>query len=330
MMTLDDMPRLPLGFLPTPVQTLARIGAKLGVDLQVKRDDFTGLGGGGNKVRKLEFLMADAVARGAKVLITAGGLQSNHARITAAAARTCGMKPVLVLRGDRPDEVQGNLLLDYLFGAEIDYRDADTFPAEVGPRMQHHAEVAEARGEKAYIVPIGGSNALGAVGYVACVKEMAAQYEAAGKPAPDYLVVPLGSGGTLAGCHVGCALFWPRTRVVGIAVTVSVIPFGERIAVLANATAELLGLARRWTPEEIWIEHGHVGPGYAMLSDGGHAAIAMAAREEGMILDPVYTAKGFAGLIGCVGTGAIAGGSSVLFLHSGGSPALFHFARQLA
>lgn len=328
-MTLDAIARMPLGFLPTPIETLPRIGARLGIDLQVKRDDFTGLGGGGNKVRKLEFLLAEAMARGATVLITAGGLQSNHARITAAAARKCGMKPVLVLRGERPDAVQGNLLLDHLFGAEIDYLDADLFPMEVASRMQRHAEAAEARGETAYVIPIGGSNALGAVGYVAAVKEMAAQYEAAGKPAPDYLVVPLGSGGTLAGCHVGCAMVWPKTRIIGIAVTVSVIPFGERIATLANATAELIGLARRWSAEEIAIEHGYVGPGYAILSEDGRAAIAMAAREEGMILDPVYTAKGFAGLIGCAGTGSVARGASVLFLHSGGSPALFHFARQL-
>ncbi|MGL4289369.1 MAG: D-cysteine desulfhydrase family protein [Phreatobacter sp.] len=329
-MKLDAIPRIALGFLPTPIETLARIGASLDIDLQVKRDDFTGLGGGGNKVRKLEFLMAEAVAQGARVLITAGGLQSNHARITAAAARKYGMKPVLVLRGERPDAVQGNLLLDHLFGAEIDYLDADRFPTEVGPWMQRHAAAAEARGEKAYVIPIGGSNALGAVGYVAAIKEMAEQYEAAGRSAPDCVVVPLGSGGTLAGIHVGCAMFWPGTRIIGIAVTVSAVPFGERIAVLANATAELLGLTRRWTAAEISIEHGHVGPGYAILSDEGRAAIDMAAREEGMILDPVYTAKGFAGLIGCVRTGVIAGGSSVLFLHSGGSPALFHFARQLA
>lgn len=328
-MTLDHLPRLSLGAVPTPVEPLARLGAAIGVDLSVKRDDLTGFGGGGNKVRKLEFLMADAKAKGASVVLTAGGLQSNHARITAAAARRCGMTPVLVLRGEKPPAADGNLLLDHLFGAEIDYLDAARFPAEHEARMQALGAAAEARGETAYVIPVGGSNALGAAGYVACALELAEQYRAAGRPAPDVLLVTVGSGGTLAGLTVGCAAVWPQTRVVGVTVSISPVPFADRVARIANAVAELVGVGRRWQPAEIALEQGYVGAGYAIMSEAGNAAIRLAARTEGMLLDPVYTAKGFAGLIGSVETGVVARGSSVLFLHTGGTPALFHYGEAL-
>jgi D-cysteine desulfhydrase family pyridoxal phosphate-dependent enzyme len=328
-MKLDDIARVALGFLPTPIEKMERLSAELGIDLSVKRDDFTGFGGGGNKVRKLEYLMADAVAQGVKVLITTGGHQSNHARMTAAAARKYGMKPVLVLRGNRPDNYQGNLLLDHLFGAEIDFLDPDAYFAEINPRMQHHADQAEARGEKAYIIPLGGASALGAMGYVNAIKELAQQYAENGTPVPDYIVAPVGSGGTLAGIHIGCAMYWPNTRVVGIAVTGSAVPFSERIAVMANAGAELLGFEHTWTGDDIRIENDYIGPGYSIPSDAGNKAIKVAASKEGMLLDPVYTGKAFAGIMGCVNDGKIEKGSSVLFVHCGGSPALYPFAKML-
>lgn len=328
-MKLEDIPRLSLGFLPTPIEHLERLSTDLGISLSVKRDDFTGFGGGGNKVRKLEYLMADAVAQGVKVLITTGGHQSNHARMTAAAARKFGMKPILVLRGNRPDLYQGNLLLDHLFGAEIDFLDPDAYFTQINPRMNHHAAQAEARGEKAYIIPLGGASALGAMGYVNAVKELAEQYAAAGTTTPNYIVAPVGSGGTLAGLHVGCAMFMPKTEVIGIAVTGSAVPFSERIAVMANAAAELLDYNRRWTADEIRIENDYIGPGYSIPSEAGNAAIKLAGNKEGVLLDPVYTGKAFAGIMGCVEAGSIAKGSSVLFIHCGGSPALYPFAGQL-
>lgn len=328
-MKLDAIPRLSLGFLPTPVERLERLSAELGIDLSLKRDDFTGFGGGGNKVRKLEFLMADAVAQGVKVLITTGGHQSNHARMTAAAARKFGMRPILVLRGNRPATFQGNLLLDRLLGAEIDFLDPDAYFTEINPRMEHHAREAEARGEKAYIIPLGGASALGAMGYVGAVRELAGQYAEAGRSAPDYVVAPVGSGGTLAGLHIGCSLYWPETEVVGIAVTGSAVPFGERIAVMANAGAELLRIERRWRGDEIRIENDYIGPGYSIPSEEGNAAIRLMAGREGVFLDPVYTGKAVAGILGCVGNGSIPRGSSVLFVHCGGSPALFPFADLL-
>lgn len=328
-MKLDDIPRLSIGFLPTPIERLERLSEDLGIKLSAKRDDFTGFGGGGNKVRKLEFLMADAVAHRAKVLITTGGHQSNHARMTAAAARKYGMTPILVLRGQRPAQFQGNLLLDHLFGAQIDFLDPDAYFTEINPRMAWHAAQAEAGGDKAYVIPLGGASPLGAMGYVHAVREMAEQYAVLGERAPDCIVAPVGSGGTLAGLHLGCALFWPQVQVIGIAVTGSAIPFAERIAVMTNAAAELLEVERRWTAAEFRIETDYIGPGYSIPSGEGNAAIKRAASREGMLLDPVYTGKAMAGIMGCVDRGKIARGSSVLFLHCGGSPALYPFAEQL-
>ncbi|RYD54402.1 MAG: D-cysteine desulfhydrase family protein [Sphingomonadales bacterium] len=328
-MNLEDIPRLSLGYLPTPIEKMARLSVEMGINLSVKRDDFTGFGGGGNMVRKLEFLMADAVAQGAKVLITTGGHQSNHARMTAAAARKFGMKPVLVLRGNRPDVYQGNLLLDHLLGAEIDFLDPEAYFTEINPRMQRYADEATARGEKAYIIPLGGASALGAMGYVNAVKELSEQYKTAGQPAPKYVIAPVGTGGTLAGLLVGCSIYWPDTTVFGIAVTGSAIPFSERIAVMATAAAELLGLDRTWTAADVRIETDYIGPGYSIPSEDGNAAIKIAAQTEGMLLDPVYTGKAFAGILDCAKRGTIEPGSDVLFVHCGGSPALFPHAELL-
>ncbi|MBP0618103.1 1-aminocyclopropane-1-carboxylate deaminase/D-cysteine desulfhydrase [Jiella mangrovi] len=328
-MELNDIPRLPLGFLPTPIEDLKRLGDELRIDLAVKRDDFTGFGGGGNKVRKLEFLMAEAVSRGVDVLITTGGHQSNHARMTAAAARKFGMKPILVLRGNKPSVMQGNLLLDHLLGAQIDFLDPDAYFTEINPRMQHHADAARERGETPYIIPLGGASALGAMGYVAAVRELSEQYEALNRLPPEYIVAPVGSGGTLAGLLIGCAMFWPSTKILGIAVSGSAVPFSQRIADMANGGAELLGLDHRFSPTDVAIENGYVGEAYAVPSPEGNAAIARVARSEGMFLDPVYTGKAMAGLIDCVKRGSIAPGRRVLFLHCGGSPALFPHAELL-
>jgi D-cysteine desulfhydrase len=328
-MRLEDIPRIPLGFLPTPIDAMPRLSRELGVTLSVKRDDFTGFGGGGNKVRKLEFLMADAIARNVKVLITTGGHQSNHARMCAAAARKFGMHPVLVLRGNRPSEFQGNLLLDRLFGAELEFLDPDAYFTEIAPRMQAHADAAEARGEAAYIIPVGGATPLGSLGYVQAVKELSEQYAETGRKAPDFIVAPVGSGGTIAGLTIGVSLFWPKTKVVGIAVTGSAVPFTQRIAVMANAGAKLIDVAREWQSDDIWIETDFVGPAYGVPSEAGNAAIHAAAEKEGLLLDPVYTGKAVGGLMSIIGSGKIPAGSDVLFVHCGGSPALYPFTQQL-
>ncbi|MCJ1900139.1 MULTISPECIES: 1-aminocyclopropane-1-carboxylate deaminase/D-cysteine desulfhydrase [Paracoccus] len=329
-MKLGDVPKIPLAFAPTPVERLMRLGADLGIELFVKRDDYTGFGGGGNKVRKLEYLMADAVARGVKVLITTGGHQSNHARMTAAAARHFGMHPVLVLRGNEPSGFQGNLLLDRLFGAEIEFLDPDAYFDLIGPRMQAHADRARERGQEPYIMPVGGATPLGALGYASAVRELAEQFAALALPAPDVIVTAVGSGGTLAGIEIGLTQYWPGTKAIGIAVSGSAVPFPDRIAPMATEGAKLVGLDRVWRPEEIHVETGYFGEAYAVPSEAGNAAIKRLAMQEGLLLDPVYTGKGMAGLLGLVEDGTIPKGARVLFLHTGGSPALYPHAEQLA
>lgn len=328
-MIADDFKRLDLAFAPTPVERLQRLGGKLGVDLHVKRDDYTGFGAGGNKVRKLEYLMADALEQGAEVLITTGGHQSNHARMVAAAACRFGMRAVLVLRGNPPDEYQGNLLLDHLFGARLEFLDPDAYFELIDERMNAHADAARAEGLTPYIIPLGGANPLGALGYVRAAGEMATQFATLGIEPPDVIVAPAGSGGTLAGLQVGCRHHWPDTRILGISVSRDSRWFQERIAAMASETAALLRIEASWLAEEIWIEDAYVGPGYGRPSEGGIAAIRQAARAEGLLLDPVYTGKAMHGLSSVIEKGSIARGARVLFLHCGGSPALYPFSKIL-
>ena len=328
-MTPDDFARVDLGFFPTPIERMDRIGAALGIRLRIKRDDYSGFGGGGNKVRKLEFLMADALAQGAGVLITTGGHQSNHARMVAAAACRFGMASALVLRGDAPSEYQGNLLLDRLFNATLEFLDPTDYFHLIDGRMEAHAQAARDAGKVPYIIPLGGANPLGALGYVRAVEEMQAQFAQTGEPPPGIVLAPVGSGGTLAGLHVGVRRHWPGTRVVGISVSRDSAWFQDRVATMATECAALLGWDMQFAPGDIWVEDQHVGPGYGKPSPGGVAAIRRVAGAEGVLLDPVYTGKAMDGLFGLVGAGAIPPGTDVLFLHCGGSPALYPFARAL-
>lgn len=325
----DDFERVELGFFPTPLEPLTRLGESLGIQLDIKRDDYTGFGGGGNKVRKLEYLMADAVRQGINVIITTGGHQSNHARMVAAAARKFGMKPVLVLRGNPPESYQGNLLLDKLFGAELEFLDPDGYFTQIADAMQAHADAATARGEKALIIPLGGATPLGALGYVRAVEELDAQLKARGQQPPDVIVAPTGSGGTLAGLYVGARQYWPQTKIVGISVSAKAQWFQERISAMAQDCADMLQWPQSWSPEDIWIEDGFVGAAYGVPSEGGIEAIYRVAQVEGVLLDPVYTGKAMHGLISLVQEGKIQPNSRVIFVHCGGSPALYPFAQKL-
>lgn len=328
-MTPADFPRVDLGFFPTPIERLDRLGGELGLRLRIKRDDYSGFGGGGNKVRKLEFLMADALAAKADVLITTGGHQSNHARMVAAAACRFAMQSVLVLRGNPPGEYQGNLLLDRLFNATLEFLDPDAYFHLIDGRMEAHAQAARDAGRVPYVIPLGGANPLGALGYVRAVEEMQQQLAASGGVAPDVVVAPLGSGGTLAGLLVGVRRIWPGTRVVGISVSRDRAWFQQRVAKMAEECAALLGWSMSFTPEDIWVEDQYVGPGYGVPSAGGIAAIRRVAGNEGVLLDPVYTGKAMDGLCALADSGAIPAGAEVLFIHCGGSPALYPFARTL-
>jgi 1-aminocyclopropane-1-carboxylate deaminase/D-cysteine desulfhydrase-like pyridoxal-dependent ACC family enzyme len=258
------------------------------------------------------------------VLITTGGHQSNHARMVAAAARKFGMEAVLVLRGNAPGEYQGNLLLDKIFGASFEFLDPEEYFNLIDRRMEAHARAARGAGKTPYIIPLGGANPLGAMGYVRAVEELARQFAA-----PDFIVAPVGSGGTLAGLHVGVRRHWPATTVIGISVSRDAAWFQERVACMAAECAALLHWNLSFAPADIRIEDKHVGPGYGKPSEGGNAAIKRLAREEGVLLDPIYTGKAMHGLFSLVASNAIPQGARVLFLHCGGSPALYPFARQL-
>lgn len=328
-MILDSYPRVPLGFFPTPVDPLERLGSTLGVVLSIKRDDFSVFGGGGNKVRKMEYLMAEALAQNAEVLITTGGHQSNHARVVAAAANRFGMRSALVLRGKPPTEYQGNLLLDRLFGATFEFLPPDEYFALIDGRMEAHAEEVRIKGEDPYVIPLGGASRLGALGYVRAADELAAQYEAAGARPPELIVLPLGSGGTMAGLLVGVRRRFPGTRVLGISVSRDSAWFRDRVSTIANETARVLGMKDVFGPDDVWVEDGYVGPGYGVPSPGSVEWIQRAARAEGVLLDPVYTDKAMHGLQGTIAAGRIAPGTRVLFLHCGGGPSLFPFAQSL-
>ncbi len=318
-MLTDRHPRVSIAHLPTPLEMLPRLTALLrGPQLWVKRDDQTGLATGGNKTRKLEFLVAEALARGADTLITCGAAQSNHARQTAAAAARFGLACTLVLRGTPPAQAQGNLLLDHLLGAEVVW-------AEDAPLVERMTEVAEslrARGRRPYVVPYGGSNPVGVCGYVAAMEELLAQAAQMGVSF-DHIVLASSSGGTQAGLTVAARALGYRGRILGISVDLKAAPLRERMAELATATADHLGLPLFFAPEDFAVEDDYLGGGYGVIGDREREAIRLLARTEGLLLDPVYTGRAFGGLIDLVRRGVFSPQERVLFWHTGGIAGLF-------
>lgn len=310
--------RYPLGCFPTPIHDLENIGGILDIDLRIKREDLSGLAAGGNKVRKLEYFIADAKAKQATTLITAGAHQSNHVLQTVAAARKANLRAIAIVPGPRPEKFLGNLFFDQLLGAEIKFLVTDRFFEEVPEYLSNCQRELAIHGENAYIVPVGGSNALGSLGYVDCAYEMASQYRDAGLVAPDYIVVVTGSVGTYAGLVAGCSDVWPHTKVLGVVVNQYQFSRRESVAQLTNEVARLAGIQKQWMSEELYLDYDYVGPGYGIRSEAGDAAIDLVAQKEGVLLDPTYTGKAFAGLLGNVRSGAIPAGSKVLFVHSGG------------
>jgi D-cysteine desulfhydrase family pyridoxal phosphate-dependent enzyme len=297
----------PLAQLPTPLDEAPRLSAELGVRVLVKRDDQTGLALGGNKARKLDYLLRDAVERGCDTLVTAGGAQSNFARMTAAAAARCGMACHLVLGGSEPAHFSGNLVLDRLFGAELHFagtEDWSVLEAEV-------KRIAAEAGPRAYAMPIGGATPVGALAYVAAADELLGQME---RP-PDWLVVADGSGGTHAGLLAGLPA---STKILGIDVSRPPVPLAVSVPKLAAKTAALAG---RPAPVGEVIIADHCGPKYASITAECQEAVRLAAHTEGLVLDPVYTGKAMAGLIAAARAGTI--GGTVVFLHTGGAVALF-------
>ncbi len=310
------VPRLRFAHLPTPIEELPRLSAALGGPrILVKRDDQTGLAFGGNKTRKLEFLVAEAQAQGARTLVSAGALQSNHCRQTAAAAARCGMACILVLTGAAPARPSANLLLDGWLGARIvtvaERKDRDR-------RLQEVFEQSQAAGEKPYLVPYGGSSPTGALGYAFAVEEFMQQGVDA-----DWFVFGTSSGGTHAGLMLGQRLFGYGGKVLGISIDEAEDWLKPHVSALATAAGECLGETIRFTPEDVLADASYCGAGYGVLTDAEREAVRLFARSEGLLLDPVYTGRAAAGLIDRVRKGFFKKSDTVLFWHTGGQPALF-------
>jgi D-cysteine desulfhydrase len=326
-----DLPRIPLAHLPTPVEELPRLTRELGgARLLVKRDDQTGLAGGGNKTRKLEFLVAEALARRADTLVTAGAAQSNHCRQTAAAAARAGLACVLVLGGQPPDGAPGgNLLLDTLLGAQIRW----TGPQRRGEELERVAEELRSAGRRPYVIPYGGSNALGAAAYALAMRELAAQSPGGSRlKAVDRIVIASSSGATQAGLVVGARGAGYRGQILGISIDKGEAgddPYPVHLARLANATAALLRMNETFTPDDFAVNRDYLGGGYGVVGAPEREAIRLAGRCEGLLVDPVYTGRALAGLIDLVRRREIGAHETVLFWHTGGLPALFAYADAL-
>jgi D-cysteine desulfhydrase family pyridoxal phosphate-dependent enzyme len=309
------IPRIRFAHLPTPIEPLPRLSKALGgPQLLVKRDDQTGLAFGGNKTRKLEFLVAEAQAAGADTLITAGALQSNHCRQTAAAAAKFGFDCLLVLVGQPPARVSANLLLDQLFGAKIIWTEKITRDAA----LKDTFDKVLAQGHKPYLVPYGGSNSTGALAYAFAMEEFVGQSVKA-----DWIVFASSSGGTQAGLVLGARLFHYPGRVLGISVDEPQTVLQDCVAKLASETSERFGPRIEFAPGQVVVNADYATPGYAVLTDAEREAIQFFAKYEGLLLDPVYTGRAAAGLIDLIRKGFFKKEEAVVFWHTGGQPALF-------
>ena len=316
---LLTLPTARLGALPTPIDEAPRLRDAIGMGarLVIKRDDALPFGFGGNKVRKLTLVAADAEARGFDTLITCGGVQSNHCRATAAAAARMGMACHIVANGSRPDRLTGNALLDDLLGAEVTYV---AERADRNPGMDALARRLEAEGRRPYIIPLGASNPLGAMGLALGIGELVYQ-----GLVPDVIVHASSSGGTQAGLIAGCALFETRTRVIGISADDPVETIGDLVAGFCGGIEERLGLATGalGARDRFEADAAFVGGGYGVTTDASHEAQALAARTEALFTDHWYTAKALAGLIAYARAGRFRDGETVMFWHTGGQVGLF-------
>lgn len=331
-MHLARFPRRRYTPAPTPLEPLRRLSEHLGgPEIWIKRDDLTGLAGGGNKTRKLEFLVAEALAQGADTLITVGAVQSNHCRLTLAAAAKEGLRCHLLLEervpGSYDPKAPGNNFLFELLGAEV----IRLMPsgADIPAELQKEADAVSAAGGRPYVIPGGGSNPRGALGYAACAEEILAQTFDLGLPL-DAIVCTSGSAGTHSGLLVGLSGADARIPLVGISVRRPSGEQGELVHGLAVRTTELLEASAPIARESVVVHDDWVGPGYAIPTGEMVEAVRLLARLEGVLLDPVYTGKTMAGLIGLIRRGEWGRGQRVLFLHTGGSPALYAYQDVLS
>ncbi len=308
--------RVPLAHLPTPLEPMERLTERLGGPrLLVKRDDLTGLALGGNKARKLEFLCAEALAHGCDALVTGGGPQSNHARMTAAAAAYLGLECHLAVPLGLPDAPSGNLVLDELLGAYVHATEALDYD-QVEVSIIELARQLGVAGRTPFAIPVGGASTTGVLSYARAVAELLEQTDP-----PDWIVVADGSGGTHAGLLAGLAATGASTRVVGVDVGTRP-ALGERVPEMARAAVQRLRTDGARFGEAI-VDRDHFGEGYGIVTDGCREALRLVARAEGIVLDPVYSGKAMAGLFSRVRDGRIPANATVVFWHTGGAPALF-------
>lgn len=318
MKNINDLPRVSLGVFPTPFYKLESISAKYGKNIWIKRDDMCGVALGGNKVRKLEFLLADAKAQGCDTVFTTGGAQSNHAMLTAACAARLGMKCILILKKRGVTEHKGNLVLDDIYGADVRFMNTDSYD-DIYAEMHRVGEELAKEGHKSYYIPVGGSNHLGAVGYVNGVREFTVQALAAGIRV-GHIVSATGSGGTTAGLLLGAKLFQPGVKVTGIGVDND--PFEEIVPDLAAKAADILECSFEREQDDFEMVY-HVGQGYAIPNAEDTPYIEELARMEGILLDPVYTGKAWAGMLKLLKDGYFGDEDNIVFVHTGGAAALF-------
>jgi len=327
-MHIEKLTRFQLAQLPTPIEKLPRLSRELGgPELLIKRDDQTGLAFGGNKTRKLEFLVGDALAQGADTLVTAGAAQSNHCRQTAAAAAKAGLQCELILNGKKPDVPNGNLLLNHLFGAREHWID----------RPQRAAKLRElpgqlrAQGRKPYVIGVGGSNGVGATGYVVAMIELMEQLRVSGQRV-DHMLFGTSSGGTQAGIELGARITGFNGTVHGLSIDKSEpehLEYETEVAQTGNECAAYVGSDVRLTRADIKVVYGYMGEGYGVVGDLEREAIRLMARFEGIVLDPVYAGRAFGALVDLIRKGVFKRHETVLFWHTGGSPALFAYANEL-
>jgi D-cysteine desulfhydrase len=328
-MRIDSLPRFQLAQLPTPLEELKTLSRQLGgPQILIKRDDQTGLALGGNKTRKLEFLVGDALAKGADTLVTLGAVQSNHCRQTAAAAAKAGLRCELILNGKQPDVANGNLLLNEILGANLHWIER---PQRAAKLKELDAQL-RAQGRKPYLIPVGGSNGVGATGYVVAMQELVAQLHVKNLRV-DHLVFGTSSGGTQAGITLGARIAGFAGQLHGLSIDKSDpehFEYEAEVAQIANDCAAYLGSPVRVTRDDVKVVYGYKGEGYGVVGNLERDAIRLLARSEGIVLDPVYAGRAFGALADLIRKGVFKKGETVLFWHTGGSPALFAYAKELA
>ncbi len=325
--SINDVPRLRLCSLPTPISPLKRLSEYLGgANIYIKRDDLTGVAFGGNKNRKLEFLLADAKEKRANVIITEGALQSNHCLQTAASALKTGFECELVLSGEKPETITGNLLLDQILDVKI-HRVKESFDRKI--RMKQLETELKKQGKLPYIIPTGGSTKVGALGYINCISEIMKQSNNL-DISFSHLIHASGSGGTQAGLLIGKKLYSPKITIVGVGVGDPKEELEKEILEIIIQFKKEWDLELNFNNSEIEVLEGYSGEGYGLASDEMIQAVKLVAKLEGIFLDPVYNGKAMVGLIDLIKSEAILNESNVLFLHSGGGPALFRYSSEFS